>query len=39
MGHVALKAMEPYQHQKLAPLRAAMNQRNRRKKFGQDFRK
>ena len=37
MGHVDLKSMEPYQHQKLEPLRDAINQRNRRKKFGQVF--
>ena len=27
--------MKPYQHQELEPLRVAINQRNRRKKFGQ----
>jgi site-specific recombinase XerD len=37
MGHADLKSMEPYQHQELEPLRAAINQRNRRKKFGQVF--
>jgi len=37
MGHVDLKSMEPYQHQKLEPLRDAINERNRRKKFGQVF--
>jgi hypothetical protein len=31
MGHADLKSMEPYQHQELEPLRAAINQRNRRK--------
>jgi integrase len=35
MGHADLKSMEPYQHQELEPLRVAINQRNRRKKFGQ----
>jgi hypothetical protein len=35
MGHADLKSMEPYQHQELEPLRIAINQRNRRKKFGQ----
>jgi hypothetical protein len=29
MGHVDLKSMQPYQHQELEPLRAAINQRNR----------
>jgi site-specific recombinase XerD len=28
MGHVDLKSMEPYQHQELEPLRAAINERN-----------
>ena len=37
MGHVDLKSMEPYQHQELEPLRAAINERNARKKFGQVF--
>jgi hypothetical protein len=37
MGHADLKSMEPYQHQVLEPLRVAINQRNRRKKFGQVF--
>jgi site-specific recombinase XerD len=37
MGHADLKSMEPYQHQELEPLRVAINQRNRRKKFGQVF--
>jgi integrase len=37
MGHADLKSMEPYQHQELEPLRRAINQRNRRKPFGQDF--
>ena len=37
MGHADLKSMEPYQHQELEPLRIAINQRNRRKKFGQVF--
>lgn len=37
MGHADLKSMEPYQHQELEPLREAINQRNRRKKFGQVF--
>jgi integrase len=37
MGHVDLKSMEPYQHQELEPLREVINQRNRRKKFGQVF--
>jgi integrase len=37
MGHADLKSMEPYQHQELEPLRMAINQRNRRKKFGQVF--
>jgi len=35
MGHVDLKSMEPYQHQELEQLREVINQRNRRKKFGQ----
>jgi hypothetical protein len=35
MGHADLKSMEPYQHQELELLRVAINQRNRRKKFGQ----
>ena len=35
MGHADRKSMEPYQHQELEPLRVAINQRNRRKKFGQ----
>ena len=35
MGHVDLKSMEPYQHQELEPLREIINQRNRRKQFGQ----
>ena len=33
IGHADLKLMEPYQHQELEPLRVAINQRNRRKKF------
>ena len=37
MGHVDLKSMEPYQHQELEQLREVINQRNRRKKFGQVF--
>jgi len=37
MGHVDLKSMEPYQHQELEPLRAIIDQRNQRKKFGQVF--
>jgi integrase len=37
MGHADLKSMEPYQHQELEPLRVAINQCNRRKKFGQVF--
>ena len=37
MGHADLKSMEPYQHQEPEPLRIAINQRNRRKKFGQGF--
>ena len=37
MGHVDLKSMEPYQHQELEPLREIINQRNRRKQFGQVF--
>jgi integrase len=37
MGHVDLKSMEPYQHQELEPLREIIDQRNRRKKFGQVF--
>jgi hypothetical protein len=35
MGHTDLKSMESYRHQELEPLRRAINQRNRRKKFGQ----
>jgi hypothetical protein len=35
MGHADLKSMEPCQYQELEPLRAAINQRNRGKKFGQ----
>jgi integrase len=35
MGHADLKSMEPYQHQELEPLRMTINQRNRRKAFGQ----
>ena len=31
----SLKSMEPYQHQELEPLRLAINQPNRQKKFGQ----
>lgn len=37
MGHADLKSMEPYQHQELEPLREAINERNRRKKFCQVF--
>jgi hypothetical protein len=37
MGHADLKSMEPYQHQELEPLREAINNRNRRKRFGQVF--
>lgn len=32
MGHVDLKSMEPYQHQELEPLRAAINERNQARK-------
>ena len=35
MGHADLKSMEPCQRQELEPLRRAINQRNRRKSFGQ----
>jgi len=32
MGHVDLKLMEPYRHQELEPLRAAIKERNQGKK-------
>jgi integrase len=35
VGHVDLKSMEPYQHQELEPLRAAISQRSERKKLGE----
>jgi site-specific recombinase XerC len=35
MGYVDLKSMEPYQHQELERLREIIDQRNRRKNFGQ----
>jgi hypothetical protein len=37
MGHVDLKSMEPYKYQRLEPLRQIIDQRNRRKRFGQFF--
>jgi hypothetical protein len=37
MGHVDLKSMEPYKHQRIEPLRYVIDQRNRRKRFGQFF--
>jgi hypothetical protein len=35
MWHVDLESMEPYQHQKLEPLRAVINERSQAKKVRQ----